>query len=1019
MVIQKEFDRQCNKMESDEGFVDIHKCIDDIEKYKLSKNIRGTPLWYKSKLHDLQAIVYRHGLPTLLLTLTVDDVSQTRWPEYDALDDFLEEINPNLQSKSAPCETSLLFHHRHENFLNRFILDPHGPKLLGRVLRHTIRYETQNRQAWHSHVLLWIHPDDIDRISQLLTMEIPYDITKTGELVPPADPLMRKLHDIIVSKMQHQCVDGMCRHNGKCKYGFPYPVQMDHTPKLDPITGRNLPYCPGEEHRNTACYVPMITLLWGAHSNVVLITQAAFSHYLLKYTMKCEPAGRLNISADTLHTLGITEASPVVHRILSEVIHCRPVSLNEAVMEMLDIDIITFSDDVQFYNTAPPGERVAFEKVVTRKGKDAFNLDFVSMYCSRPTDLDDLTFVAFYENYTWTPLTKQKKGSLSHGNEVPFITSNKQLTRRKKPIVVRLPRYHPSGDNPEGYFYNILMQRVPFRNENTLLGSGGTYYSRCVDMHICDTEEKLFNLVESYHIMVNSKDYNLDQDCDTILEHYAMTISVEHNTPVYNEPDEYLQIDDCIASLTEDQKNAYKQIIEKPYGFHVLQGGPGCGKSYLINLIHKTFHSHGKNVVLCASTAVAAVNIHGKTLDSVVSLERIGPKRTTINIRKKSYNYCKHADVFIIDEAFMLTALKLDVCLKRIFSCRDEDIDQQVSEKLFILVGDRNQLPPMCDHSNIRGANNLLDTCTICCIMNSEFSRYQWNIMDLTTSCRYKSDPEWGQFIDKIIRTKVPPSEQEIRNMFEHRIINDTEYVDFLIDNPGAISIHTRNDHAIALGEQVLIKQCELTNRAVFDVSPVYRMTYGSPPFSTSVIASVEKSFQAAERQIKCLTKIAVGMDVVFTHNQNFAKGIINGAMGTVVAVAYKNMYDKRRLTNADYTTIPMVHGDKVPWAIKLTVNSAANIVTLYAREKECYVRSGSCYKIRYFPIIPASSFTAHKVQGKTILEKVLLDIRDIFQQGQLIVMLSRVASVKQLSLTSMPTPEMFQVSQSDEQDAY
>ena len=68
--------------------------------------------------------------------------------------------------------------------------------------------------------------------------------------------------------------------------------------------------------------------------------------------------------------------------------------------------------------------------------------------------------------------------------------------------LVRFTDYHPLH-NTEGFFYNMLLEDKPFRDEATLISPGnmdGTYMTECVIRELVDLEdeEKLTQLVVEY-----------------------------------------------------------------------------------------------------------------------------------------------------------------------------------------------------------------------------------------------------------------------------------------------------------------------------------------------------------------------------------------------------------------------------------------------------------------------------------------------------------------------------------------
>ncbi len=65
--------------------------IRHVIKHDVPHTLPGSPSWHRHRLLDLLALVDADGIPTLFLTLTADEVSETRWPEIDGLEGVLSE----------------------------------------------------------------------------------------------------------------------------------------------------------------------------------------------------------------------------------------------------------------------------------------------------------------------------------------------------------------------------------------------------------------------------------------------------------------------------------------------------------------------------------------------------------------------------------------------------------------------------------------------------------------------------------------------------------------------------------------------------------------------------------------------------------------------------------------------------------------------------------------------------------------------------------------------------------------
>lgn len=111
-------------------------------------SVVGSPAYHRSKLHDLLAIVDRHGIPNLFLTLTADEVSELRWPEVGQMEALLNDTagDGGFTWRDMPVEMARLFSDRVNAFMQEHILASESP-MLGRVTHWAVRYEAQVRAA--------------------------------------------------------------------------------------------------------------------------------------------------------------------------------------------------------------------------------------------------------------------------------------------------------------------------------------------------------------------------------------------------------------------------------------------------------------------------------------------------------------------------------------------------------------------------------------------------------------------------------------------------------------------------------------------------------------------------------------------------------------------------------------------------------------------------------------------------------------------------------------------------------
>ncbi len=141
-------------------------------------------------------------------------------------------------------------------------------------------------------------------------------------------------------------------------------------------------------------------------------------------------------------------------------------------------------------------------------------------------------------------------------------------------------------------------------------------------------------------------------------------------------------------NLAEKQIDAVKCAVENK--FMVITGGPGTGKTTIINAILKIFSKLRINIMLAAPTGRAAKRMSETTGYEAKTIHRMLEFSIQKGRFKKNDEHPLDCDLLIIDEASMIDTILMHHLLKAV-----------PLTATFILVGDVNQLPSV-------GAGNVL-----------------------------------------------------------------------------------------------------------------------------------------------------------------------------------------------------------------------------------------------------------------------------------------------------------------------
>lgn len=131
-------------------------------------------------------------------------------------------------------------------------------------------------------------------------------------------------------------------------------------------------------------------------------------------------------------------------------------------------------------------------------------------------------------------------------------------------------------------------------------------------------------------------------------------------------------------------------------GLSVFLTGPaGSGKTYVLNQFIRYARDDGKRVAVTASTGLAATHLNGNTIHawSGMGVHDSIPRKLISDMSKSRREQIEHADILVIDEVSMLHDYRLDMVEEITRKVRKND--QPFGGLQVVLCGDFFQLPPV------------------------------------------------------------------------------------------------------------------------------------------------------------------------------------------------------------------------------------------------------------------------------------------------------------------------------------
>ena len=388
-----------------------------------------------------------------------------------------------------------------------------------------------------------------------------------------------------------------------------------------------------------------------------------------------------------------------------------------------------------------------------------------------------------------------------------------------------------------------------------------------------------------------------------------------------------------------------RELIKSEFPLVFVTGGAGTGKSTFIKWL--TSYFDGK-VLLGAPTAMAAINVGGKTLHSLCQLPPTRILKQDIK-QNRLRREIKEAKLLIIDEISMVNANLLDGVSA--FLRKNRGINKPFGNLPVVMVGDMFQLPPI-----VLGKDKAF------------FERY------------YNGS---AKFYNARCLNEITYYAVELKKTFRQ---SDQEFVDLLV----------RIREGVDLNNAIQ----ELNSRCTICTEPPESAIWLSPRNAEVDSKNAEEldklqgslhiyngivsgKFQSDRLPSPMELVLKPGAQVMFTKNDS-KKRWINGTVGIVEDLRKDSIIVQLASTNELVEVVPVEWQDyRYSWNSQ-TKEIERNVIGSFTQ----------------FPLLLGWAITIHKSQGRT-LEKVHLDLgAGAFETGQTYVALSRCRAINGLSIS-------------------
>ncbi|KAL7307795.1 hypothetical protein TKK_0000117 [Trichogramma kaykai] len=753
--------------------------------------LRGTEAYWRRVRNDINCMMFEYGPVTWFITFSPSEWMWSGLREFIRTANGWENDNRSISEliASDPVSASIYIYHTFKAMLD-YILSPVNP--IGKVLHYYYTCEFQGRGMPHYHCLFWIK--DAPVYGSSTNEEVSEFILKYITCRIPNRKISPDLYQKVMDYQQHK-YNSYCMRSKKtttrisknCRFGFRRPITKILVLRSveSSIANRRkqrrknkfYDLSRNEHEHYTNDYMPSLLLLWEGNMDAQYASEFSMivSKYITKYGTKGEK-GTAEIDFSDIQS-----NKSLASRLWSfalRTLNNRECGTLEASCTLLGIPLHETDSntkvkwlDVRMIRS----RRVKFCKDIKKLHPDSTDIFYDSFidtyYPNRPVELGSFCLYDFAKWYDVVANRPQIKSSEY------YPLGKKFCKKRTKPCLINHWKYNPANE-PECYYYALLLLFMPWRNTDELKCSKETYTKayeekqsdllKAMQHHtklntIREATEFLEKLVEDKMMDKNdrtqSNNDSLPVGCVAIETEMAMKDFQDMMENIEINPED---LKNSVSQLNVDQSRVFEKITSTIQVSNktlrcFISGPGGTGKSFVIDtLIKWNKIVRGKHSAIIAPTGIAAYNVKGLTIHRLFQIS-VEPNKTakfkefSDGALKKIRQELTNVDLLIIDEISMVSNILLmyiHLRLTEIFNTSEEN-DGWFGKINIVVFGDLLQLPPVKeDFSFVQLTKEKIEKYVGGMDTFNLWRLFEYN--KLTINMRQKNDMRYSEMLSRI-----------------------------------------------------------------------------------------------------------------------------------------------------------------------------------------------------------------------------------------------------------------------------